>query len=369
MLSQTYIPLIQKSIIKRKRLNTETVNKILQWCESAFVPSSNINNIVRKWDKKEMQWIYHVKHWKQDTYDHLFHQLEMEVPLIQGISKTTFVRLIKEHYWFVHMRKMYSGLCPHHDIGKYYADLLKQFRNTWHINCICSCVFCTLCEHGHNSSPLANCHDGTCTQCQQDSCSVEFTTAYRHTWKDKNYEKVNNRTQAVFSEDSGTRKYLMERITYEVQHYAAHVQQVNWFKTQFRRLKLQLQTNAIIIRWDYVENYVHEQNYSVSSQHFGKKQSTLLVATVWFWEYNYNDTEEVMETEIVKRWFDFTSEYLNHNSLFYEKSFAILLEELNTVISYEFNIVYNVSDGGNHFISRYAFWFIGKMAYKKGINV
>lgn len=169
--------------------------------------------------------------------------------------------------------------------------------------------------------------------------------------------------EEVWSNDNGTRNYFMKRVTYEVQTFAAHIHEVKWFKCQFGKLKTELQFNAIIIRWDYIENYVHDKNYSISSQHFGKKQSTLLVATVWFWDSVYNQKKDTMERCVIKKWFDFTSEYLNHNSFFYEKCFAILLEDLQAVVPYQFDILYNVTDNGNHFISRYAFWFLGKMAY------
>ena len=96
-----------------------------------------------------------------------------------------------------------------------------------------------------------------------------------------------------------------------------------------------------------VENYVHEESYAVSSSHFGKKQSTLLVATVWFKNKN---------GDVVKQHFDFVSPYLSHNDLFYVKCFGLLMDELQLVVHYPIKRLIIVTDGGNHFVSRYAFW-------------
>ena len=86
----------------------------------------------------------------------------------------------------------------------------------------------------------------------------------------------------------------------------------------------------------------------MSSSHFGKKQTTLLIAAVFFKQA----MEETGEFRLVKKYYDFVSEYLGHNNIFYIKCMAILLDELKQEI--QFTKIYNVTDGGSHFVSRYA---------------
>jgi len=89
----------------------------------------------------------------------------------------------------------------------------------------------------------------------------------------------------------------------------------------------------------------------MSFEHFGKKQTTLLIASVFY----KND-----EGELVKFYYDFVSEYLGHNNVFYAKCMVILLDELNHKIPQTISTLYNVTDGGSHFVSRFAFWDLGQ---------
>lgn len=100
-----------------------------------------------------------------------------------------------------------------------------------------------------------------------------------------------------------------------------------------------------------LENYVHEDSYAMSSSHFGKNQSTLLVAVVFYRDDN---------NKLTKVYYDFISEYLGHNSTFYSKCYAVLLEELKIALHFDIKVLYNVSDGGSHFVSRFAFWSLGE---------
>ena len=95
----------------------------------------------------------------------------------------------------------------------------------------------------------------------------------------------------------------------------------------------------------------------MSSSHFGKRQTTLLVAVVFFKQRSIDGEDESI---LVKKYYDFVSEYLGHNNVFYNKCMAILLDQLKTDIPFEFSKLYNVTDGGSHFVSRYAFWDLGR---------
>lgn len=97
----------------------------------------------------------------------------------------------------------------------------------------------------------------------------------------------------------------------------------------------------------------------MSSSHFGKKQSTLLIATIF---YKNDDKKNC------KLYYDFVSEYLGHNSAFYEKCMGILIEEIRNKLNLSIDAIYNITDGRNHFVSRYAYWSLGKYARYYGLK-
>jgi hypothetical protein len=108
-----------------------------------------------------------------------------------------------------------------------------------------------------------------------------------------------------------------------------------------------------------IKNYIHEDIYVISSSHYAKQQSTLLVATVHY----IND-----KRERTTRYFDFISTYLSHNFLYYDKSYEILLQELKKLISRKFTRIIDVTDDENHFISKYTFWNLGESAFRNDNN-
>jgi len=97
----------------------------------------------------------------------------------------------------------------------------------------------------------------------------------------------------------------------------------------------------------------------MSSSHFGKKQTTLLIATVFYKDSTILEGED-NDPKLVKKYYDFVSEYLGHNNVFYMKCMTILLDQLKEDVPFEFKKLYNVTDGGSHFVSRYAYWDLGK---------
>ena len=68
------------------------------------------------------------------------------------------------------------------------------------------------------------------------------------------------------------------------------------------------------------------------------------------------------EPILIKKYYDFVSEYLGHNNVFYNKCMRMLLDQLkdDDVLPFDFSKLYNVTDGGSHFASRYAYWDLGK---------
>ena len=69
----------------------------------------------------------------------------------------------------------------------------------------------------------------------------------------------------------------------------------------------------------------------------------------------------------ISRYFDFVSSYLSHNHIYYEKCYQLLFEELKNLVPRKITRIINVTDGGNHFVSRYAFWHLAEFANNKGI--
>lgn len=102
---------------------------------------------------------------------------------------------------------------------------------------------------------------------------------------------------------------------------------------------------------------MHEESYAVSSSHFGKKQTSLLVAAIWY----------VLNDKIESCYFDFVLSYISHNDVFYAKCYAILMEQLDLLVDYKISRIINVTDGGNHFVSRFAFWYLNLFNQTYGI--
>jgi hypothetical protein len=95
------------------------------------------------------------------------------------------------------------------------------------------------------------------------------------------------------------------------------------------------------------ENYVHNESNAVGSSHYGKLQSTLLTAVVYW----------VEDGEVKHSYFDYVSSYLSHNDYFYGESLQMLLIHLKEEMNLELKRLYIITDGGRHFVSRFAFWY------------
>ena len=93
---------------------------------------------------------------------------------------------------------------------------------------------------------------------------------------------------------------------------------------------------------------MHEDSHATASSHFGKTQTTLLTATVYF---------RTQEGKIEHQYFDFVSSYLSHNDYFYGRAFEVLVTHLLEELELDIDKIFNVTDGGKHFVSRYAFWY------------
>jgi hypothetical protein len=261
--NKPYNQFIQKSIIKRVRIDPTITESIHDWMKTAFTPSSNSTNVVMKKEKNIIQW--EVKHWRTESIEELY---EMFCDQFEGSKEDFKIGYFRKLIpWFVRKRINYSGLCIKHDMGLYYINLLTKQRKNWHTYqhtcnnqltcncqsiCTCSCKFCAKCKHGSTSSNNGNCFDNSCTNCCDDECPLEFTERKKVTWIEKSYEKVDGKLQAVEEEITTTRMYLSQRIAYELQLYEKHLQHVAHWKISYNELKTNLRSSHIIVRWDFI---------------------------------------------------------------------------------------------------------------------
>jgi hypothetical protein len=241
----------KKPIIKRTKVPITVQRNMEQWLESAFTASSNTKNVVQYKDKATGEWTHQVKHWRTDTLDHLYDMCCIDLPEVQNHSRSYFISLIPP---YVKMRYQYSGLCTGHNIGLYYGNLLLKCKKLWHPeNCACKCKYCTICSHGKTPVPSnKHCHFGTCTQCCNDECPVEWDESIEFTWNEKSYQKVDGKLESVEQAVTSTREFFSSRITDELNIFNKHETHVNWFKSQWKKLQRKLRKNHLIIRWDFI---------------------------------------------------------------------------------------------------------------------
>ena len=263
--NEPYNQFVQKSKIKRVRIDLIITETIHDWMKTAFTPSSNSANVVMKKERNIIQW--EVKHWRTESIEELY---EMFCDQFEGSKEDFKIGYFRKLIpWFVRKRINYSELCIKHDMGLYYIKLLTKHRKNWHeyqhtcnnqLNCncpsicTCFCIFCAKCKHGSAPSNGGNCFDNSCANCCNDECSLEFTEKKKVTWIEKAYEKVDGKLQAVEEEIITTRMYFSQRVTYELQLYGKHLEHVAHWKVSYNELKNNLKPSHVIVRWDFIGN-------------------------------------------------------------------------------------------------------------------
>jgi len=343
--SETYISLHIKPTIHRIRVSKEVTEAIQNWMKHVFTPSSNSSNVIRHTTQDGVV-EYEVKHWRTDSYNDLWAQWNAEHGEYTGeCGRTYFISLIP---WYVRKKHFYSGLCFHHELGRYFTNALRKARKIWHESCNCDCIYCTECQHGTMPQGNGSCVDGSCTRCQNVECPVEWSPTEEIEWKEHYYTQ-NERGKQVLVEEvqTTTREYFSSRVAHELINFQQHAKHVQHWKYMYKPLLDNLQPKHVVIRWDFIENYVREKNYAISSSHFGKTQSTLLTACVYW-----------MEDGVLRHsYFDFVSAYLSHNDYYYGQSLEMLLAHLQQEMELDFDRVFIVTDGGRYFVSRFVWWY------------
>ena len=138
---------VQKTNLQRSRLPRAIPIFVREWIHLHTAASSNIKNMVVT--KVQGRSVRHVIHWRTELLDKLYTRCKLDVANCYNIlfKKTYFYSLIPQ---YVKIKRKQEGLCPTHHTGKMLAKELIKKRQTWHENCVCSCLFCSTegCKHG-----------------------------------------------------------------------------------------------------------------------------------------------------------------------------------------------------------------------------
>lgn len=79
----------------------------------------------------------------------------------------------------------------------------------------------------------------------------------------------------------------------------------------------------------------------IQSEHFGKEQSIMLIGVVWY--HLANST--LQNPKIQKFYYVFTSSYLTHSSLIFQKCYNIFRNDLEKRLAFEIDEEIILSDG------------------------
>lgn len=370
--NKEWVYIFQKPVIKRPRKSTDLDEAIIKFMASAFTASSNSQNVVKRVNPDTQEIERTVTHWRTDTWEVLLGEFKSE----SGYQNVSIEYFKKFKPWFVRPKKYYSGLCDKHDIGFFWENSNKAIRLPWHGDCNCEspnygncqcykrcecdCNFCVQCEHGDNPEGRnGDCWKGTCTRCNTVECPIEWDTEIDCTYTDRYYAKADNGRRIAFEEEvTESRDSYMARISGELLLFHAHEKQVQWWRRLWRFVQEYALPGHLFIRWDFIQNYVHQKAYAMSFDHFGKQQTAILTAFVVYRKLN---------GELVKRYYDFMSSYICHNHHYYKLALRKLLTTLKE--KWKPRKLHTITDGCFHFASKDAFWVLNKISKKYKIRI
>jgi hypothetical protein len=148
-----------------------------------------------------------------------------------------------------------------------------------------------------------------------------------------------------------------------MENFKQHSIHVKYHKNQISQLfdNQKKQMDAIICQWDFAENYVHEKTSIVSVEHYGKEQNQLLIVSFWFYS---NDS--TLENPIIGlNYRGFTSNYLLHDIIFFDKCFQLFIDGLISVTMKKIERIHILTDEAQqHFKNRRTFNNISKLSAK-----
>lgn len=201
--------------------------------------------------------------------------------------------------------------------------MISQKRRQWHNNCTCTCTFCTVCNHS------ASCSEACCPNCFDDACPLE-TTDDAELWtvpevnKSLSSQADKAPNQMVHVQNIGSRSAFLQAWHDTLEKAVDHKHHTVWQKNVIETLKTNLPLDTFMTRWDFLMNYTHISSIEVGNAFYGRRQSTVLIATIW-----YHDESSTEQKPVIKKLYHaFVSPYLTHSSLFFQKAFSALLPHL-----------------------------------------
>lgn len=344
--------------LKKNKLSVATELKVKEFIQNNITPSSSEKNVRTKKHKGNVE--TEVKHWRTETIEELYDHYIAENEEENSLSFSAFYSRIP---WFVHLKPKRTGLCSYHDKAYRIMQNLEKLRKEWHHQCVCQCIFCSVngCNHGIGKK---ECLEGLCNTCKQIVCPLENSnTICTYSIVEYSYEKTikgNKKLKQTTNTYSRNRKEFMTIWKSEMEVFKIHSDHCKYHKKKIEELHelMKKDKKMVIARWDFAENYVHESASMVSSEHYGKEQSQLLIATCWFHDKkkttstNNNDSDPNVKI----KYYAFVSDYLSHSTLFFKKCFSVFLEKIKTILPFKFESLYLLSDGSQqHFKNKRSF--------------
>lgn len=125
----------------------------------------------------------------------------------------------------------------------------------------------------------------------------------------------------------------MDTIQTEMLAFNKHQAHVEHHCDQKAVLFKTFKKNHIIIQTDFIQNISHIRGRETSQSYYGKRQTQFLSFVIWYWI----SVDGVWGKR--KLHIDYMSNYLNHNSLYFQKCFTHLLTYLSDEIEVRFSKV------------------------------
>lgn len=348
------------------RKSVELPKFICDWIAENCTPSSNTKEtkwIVEDGEQKQQQ-----TYWRTETVEKLFERCKLAVAdKFNGetFKLSYFYKCIPK---FVRKKKRQEGLCPQHHTGYAMHKEILRKRNIWHKDCTCTCGYCspTGCDHGKR--PLhGECTRFSCVRCMWVRCKIDWSTIRTNWCHPIQKTRLGGGLYWYDEEHQGTRTKFMVTLKEEMLAFNKHQHHVDHHRDQRALLFKFFTREEIIIQTDFIQNISHIRGRETSQSYYGKRQTQFLSFVIWYW----SSTGGVYEKK--KLHVDYMSNYLNHNSLFFQKCLTHLLTYLTTELevhfkkvchsaftfSYSSQQVWMLSDGGRaHFKSRISFYFM-----------
>jgi hypothetical protein len=101
----------------------------------------------------------------------------------------------------------------------------------------------------------------------------------------------------------------------------------------------------------------------IQSEHFGKEQSQMLIAVAWIAADDYTENQRNLK----KLFYVFTSSYLTHSSLLFQKCYDIFLKHIAEQMNDNIEEEIILSDGSSQqFKNKNNFYWASESSFKRG---